>query len=84
MYFINLLRVNWDTNTELFLLAGNLESVSLSLVRAVCTVCPSSRAVKGAVFATLAYWDYVFDSHRGYGCLSSVSCVCQVEVSATS
>jgi len=30
---------------------------------------------------TLAYWDYGFESHQGYECLSLVSVVCcQVEV----
>jgi hypothetical protein len=32
---------------------------------------------------SLAYWDCGFESHRGHGCLSLVSVVRQVEVSAT-
>ena len=40
--------------------------------------------VKGVGLWPHACWDYVFESHRGHGCLSPMSVVCcQVEVSAT-
>jgi len=38
---------------------------------------PSDRAVKGVGLRPLACWDWVFESHRGHGCLS-VCCECCV------
>jgi hypothetical protein len=39
----------------------------------------SGRAVHDVGLRTNARWDYGFESHRGYGCLSLVNVVCQVE-----
>jgi len=46
---------------------------------------PSGRAVYDVGLRPLAYWDCVFESRRGHGCLSIVNVACfQVGVSALS
>jgi len=45
---------------------------------------PSGLAVRDVCLRPIAFWDCVFESRQGHGCLSVVSVVCsRVEVSAT-